>query len=152
MTLENIITLMDLVSNPDQQINITINAPVNNSPIIIYGRDARVIQANAGVELSQILEPKISEEDGQFILFTQLNKNLKTKSGNKAIAPNISPSQRDVIFASEEVKKEVLLIRESNPLLIGFQVDLEIIQVEGKPDLYKVLNIRGTLDAPPENE
>ncbi len=147
LMMEHMIAIMDMAAKPTSHVEISITGN-NYAPIIVNTGEAKTIQANANQELEEILAPTSFPIDNQFVLFTQLTRNLTSKSGTKGIINEISPSQRDITFISPDVKKDILQLKESNPLLIGFMAEVEVVKVTGKPDRYNILKINGEVSAP----
>ncbi len=67
-------------------------------------------------------------------------------AGNRAIIPAISPSIRDAMFASEEVKNQVLKLKNDNPFSHGFIAEIEVIQIANRAATYKIIRVLGQLN------
>jgi hypothetical protein len=65
--------------------------------------------------------------------------------GDKGIIEEISPMPTRLLFASEDVKKQIIGQPE-NPFQKLFLVDVEAKATEGKVRLYRVFAVKDVLD------
>lgn len=152
-TLANMIAIAAMNQTPTTQINLTVQGNVNihDSNIQINHGDANTMSINAKRELDILLTPDTQSQGSQTIIFETLNNAAKSLAGNRAIIPAISPSIRDAIFASEDVKNQVLKLKNDNPFSHGFIAEIEVIQVVNRPDSYRITRVMGQLnDGHPE--
>lgn len=147
-TLVNMIAFLAANQTPTTQINLTVEGNVNiqDSNIQINHGDANTMTVNAKQELDILLAPAIQPQGSQTVIFVMLNNAVKSLAGNRAIIPEISPSIREATFASQDVKNQVLKLKDDNPFSHGFIAEIEVIEVLGKPDVYRITNVLKQLE------
>jgi hypothetical protein len=67
------------------------------------------------------------------------------KPGDRAIIPRIYPRPVKVQFANDTVKIE-MIDRPDNPFRLFYIVNVDVTEIEGKPVLYRILDVKGTME------
>lgn len=115
-----------------------------NVSIFLDSKDARKIHAKAQ-ELKNIKPtPDSNIKEQALLVFTQTNGSTKNINSDKGVIESITKGAVKVRFASDELKKSMLL--EQHPYKVAYIVDVEIETVDNKPRLYKVLKFHECID------
>jgi hypothetical protein len=146
--LINMIAIMTANQKQGDTLHLEFHDKVNIKAenIIVNHKDASIVINNARRELDALQAPQTQVQNNQIVVFTQLNSHAKSDGGNLAIVPSVSTSLRNTTFASHEIRNAVLQHRNLNPFAQAFVADIEVVSVEGKPDVYKVLHVHRSLD------
>ena len=102
------------------------------------------IQNNAHRVLGPPLPTSQIYQD-QILSLYQVRDDRSAKAGDKGIIEEISPLPANLIFASEDVKKQIIEQPE-NPFKKFFLVDVEAKSAEGKVRLYRVFAVKDVLN------
>jgi len=70
---------------------------------------------------------------------------VSAKVGDRGIIESISPRPVKLIFASEEVKRQIVE-HPDNPFQKLFLVDVEAKATEGKVRLYRIFTVKDVLE------
>jgi hypothetical protein len=65
--------------------------------------------------------------------------------GDRGVIETISPKPMKLAFSSDEVKRKIV-DQEDNPFLKAFLVDAEVKTADGKPKLYRILDVKDVMD------
>lgn len=132
--------IVNVVSSPNSNINISINNYYNGSNFSLDYEQASLIKKNIPLYTSnsqENLEYKNSEViSNALIYFVQTN--IKSEKANIAICEKVSKRPIKTIFDNDEIKKEIL----ENPYNDNFIVDIEVQYRENKPALYTILKLK----------
>lgn len=107
------------------------------------------VEANAiQNKVDQYLGPKLPAEQimaDKLMVLEQVKNNPSSKSGDRGVIEAISPKAVKLQFVSEEVKRKVLELKE-NPLQSVFLVDVDVRSIDGKPMLYRILDVKDIIE------
>jgi hypothetical protein len=140
------ISIMEPVAKDSaSQLNITVAGDMH----VHYGfnydsQQANAIQNNARRLLGPPLPTSQIYRD-QILSLYQVRDDRSGKAGDKGIIEEISPVPANLIFASEEVKKQIIEQPE-NPFKKFFLVDVQAKSAEGKVRLYQIFAVKDVLD------
>jgi hypothetical protein len=81
----------------------------------------------------------------QLLSLFQVRGDVSAKVGDRGIIESISPHPAKLLFASEEVKRQIVE-HPDNPFQKLFLVDVEAKATEGKIRLYRILTVKDVLD------
>jgi len=112
----------------------------------IGSRDANAIQNGVRRFLGPDL-PASEIRQNQLMVLDQVKNVASSKTGDRAIIEAIWPRAVKLQFLSETAKAQVLTL-ESNPFQKVFIVDLEVHSIGGRPALYRVIEVKDTIDKP----
>lgn len=147
--LQNVVDIMEPVAK-DSASQININVHVEGNLVLNFTSDsvqANAIQNAARRELSALVEPVTGIHDGVVLYFYQARNDPKSHAGDRAVIESISPVAVKTIFRTEEVKARALRTHE-NPFLHAYLVDVAVETVDGRPVVYRVLDVREPLPLP----
>lgn len=115
-----------------------------NVSIFIDSNEARKIHAKAQEIKNFKPTPDSNIKEQVLLFFTQTNGSTKNINSDKGVIESISKGSVKVRFASNELKRSMLL--EQHPYKVAYIVDVEIETVDNKPRLYKVLKFHEYID------
>jgi hypothetical protein len=107
-------------------------------------QQANAVQNSARRFLGQTLPTNEVHHD-QLLSLYQVRGDVASKVGDRGVIEAISPHSVKLIFASEEVKRQIVETHE-NPFQKIFLVDVEAKATEGKVRLYRILAVKDVLD------
>lgn len=126
------------------QMNIVLNGDVHlHHHITIDSVQANAIQ-NAAARYGLKKLPSAIIAPDQLLVLEQVKNSAKSGSGDRGIIEAISPRPVKLQFASEDIKRQILNLYE-NPFQLIFQVDIEVRSVDGKPAMYRILQVIDTI-------
>lgn len=119
----------------------------NNSPITIYqigSLEANAAQNGIGraVTEQRLLQPGGYHENVVFY-WHQLRNQPESGAGESGVIESLGQLPVKVGFASEAVKTQLAFMKDRNPMLIGFIVDVQVETVQGRPALYNITQVKG---------
>lgn len=111
--------------------------------------DANAAQNSVKRELGLLAEPSTGIHRNVVFYWYQARNDASSQAGDKVIIESIYPFPVKAIFDSELVKSKVVWCNE-NPLTSGYLVDVSVETIQGKPVLYKILDIHSRIAYPPQ--
>ena len=105
---------------------------------------ANAIQNSARRFLGETV-PKNEIHQDEILSLFQVRGDASAKVGDRGIIESISPRPVKLIFASEEVKRQII-DQPENPFQKLFLVDVEAKATEGKVRLYRIFAVKEVLD------
>lgn len=114
--------------------------------IHLESRDANAVQNGIRRFLGPDL-PALKIERDQLMVLEQVKNVPSSKTGDRAIIESIWPRAVKLQFLSDDAKRRVLALEE-NPFQKVFIVDVEVHSVGGKPALYRVIEVKDTIEKP----
>lgn len=130
------------------QINFstTINGNVNFN-FNLNSTESNAFQNIAKRELDFLKIPEQQDDKFEKVVMTwfQARGNIKSKSGNKGVIEELNKKELNIIFEDDNVK-EKMLHSDINPFTTAFVVDVKIINVNGKPTIYKIIHLHEYFD------
>jgi hypothetical protein len=126
------------------QLNIAITGDVHiHTSISLNSLEANAVQNSAARYVGPRL-PASQFMGDQLLTLEQVKNSTKASSADRGIIEAISSRPVKLQFSSEETKRQVLDLHE-NPFQQIFQVNVEVRSVEGKPAVYRVLEVLDTI-------
>lgn len=129
------------------QLNISVmdGGTVNiHQTIHMTSLDANAMQNGARRFLGPALPSNYVAVD-QLMVLEQVKNSAKAKTGDRGIIEAITERPVKLRFLGEEAKRKVLELDHENPLQCAFLVDVEVRSVEGKPMLYRILEVKDVI-------
>lgn len=127
------------------QLNVTVARDMHVHQHYHYDlQQANAIQNNAHRLLGPPLPTSQIYQD-QILSLYQVRDDRSGKAGDKGIIEEISPLPANLIFASEDVKKQIIEQPE-NPFKKFFLVDVKAKSAEGRVRLYQIFAVKDVLD------
>lgn len=102
-------------------------------------------QINKEIERLKSIAPRSEDYHGVLMIIDQMRGDITKDSGNKAQIDAISKRKYPVVFATDELKKQILDI-ESNPTKKAFYVDASVQTINDKIAAYKILALHDIID------
>lgn len=110
------------------------------------------LQANAVQNaVARFVGPRLPSNQfasDQLLILEQVKNSATAKSGDRGVIEQISSRPVRLQFSSEQVKRQILELT-NNPFQQIFQVNVEVRSVEGKPAMYRIIEV---LDVFPKSE
>ncbi|MBP7231359.1 MAG: hypothetical protein KBA28_05450, partial [Syntrophaceae bacterium] len=134
----------------DKASQVNINTVVNGNISYVFGLnsiDANAVQNAARREIELLAEPITGTYRNVVFYWYQARNDAASQFGDKVIIESISPSPVKAIFDSEKVKGKAVWCEE-NPLTSGYIADVSIETIQGKPVLYKILDVHERIEYP----
>ena len=125
-------------------INVSEGGVVHINNVTINSTEANAIQNKVANYIAPKLPAQMIMFD-QLLVLEQVKNSLSSKSGDRGIIETINPRAVKLQFVSEDVKRKVLDLKE-NPLQCVFLVDVDVRSVEGKPMLYRILEVKDIIE------
>lgn len=145
----NIIDFFEPVAR-DSSSNLTIqvNGPVHiqTATFNYNSQQANAVQNTAKRYLGPTL-PGTQTRPDEVLVLHQVRGVATAKAGDKGIIESLTKQPIKLVFASDKIKKEILDLPE-NPFQQAFLVDVDVKTVDGKPALYKILNLKDSFEKP----
>ena len=93
-------------------------------------------------ELDFLKLPELQDDYFEKVVMTwfQARGNIKSKSGNKGFIEELHKKEMNVIVEDDNVK-EKMLHSDTNPFTTAFEVDAKILNVNGRPAIYKITKL-----------
>lgn len=130
------------------QLNVSITGDVHvHRHFYIDSLQANAVQNAVGRFVGPRLPANQFVAD-QLLTLEQVKNSATSKSGDRGIIEALSSRPVKLQFASEQVKRQILELTE-NPFQQIFQVNVEVRSIEGKPAMYRVIEV---LDVFPKGE
>jgi hypothetical protein len=114
----------------------------------INGIEANAVQNGVNRFLGPRL-PSTKVLPDQLMILEQVKNSASAKSGDRGIIEAVYPKPVRLQFSSEESKRRVLDLQE-NPLQCIFQVNVEVRSVEGRPALYRIIDVTEVIHREPD--
>ena len=134
-----------IAKDSSSQLNVTVGRDMHVHQHYHYdSQQANAIQNSARRFLGPPLPTSQLYQD-QILSLYQVRDDRSGKAGDKGIIEEISPLPANLIFASEDVKKQIIEQPE-NPFKKLFLVDVQAKAAEGKVRLYQVFAVKEVLD------
>jgi len=144
--LENLSNIIEPVAKDNgSQINISTVNITEPIYISINSQESNAIQ-NAITRFTGDLKKPISSIHEKVVLYWyQARNDVKAKTGDKAIVESISKKPVKAICMNESIKAKMLRDSE-NPFTHSYIVDLTVETVQGRPALYRILDVHEILE------
>lgn len=121
---------------------------INNSKVIMNGVSIGFVDSNSVQnQIDKEIESRKSAEstDGIYrkvlMQIYQVRKTAESNVGNKAIIDHIFVGKRLPVWFETDDLKSTILYSDYNPTRTGFVVDVEVMTIDGKPKVYKVVRL-----------
>jgi hypothetical protein len=143
---ENLTAVLEPVAK-DKDGVISINSTFeNHAPVTIQINylEANAIQNAGRRAIEHLRAPSTGFHEKVLLYWYQARNDKKSQKGDRAIIESISPTPAKTIFVSEGVKGKMLL-GANNPFKRAFIVDVAVETIDGKPALYKILDVHDSM-------
>ena len=140
---ENLANILEpIAKDSGSQLNIGAINVNTTAPIYLnYGSiEANAIQNAARRELDALKEPSTGIHGKVLLYWYQARNDPKSKSGDKAIIESLHAGPVKAIFVNESIKAKLLTASE-NPFTMAYVVDVAVETINGKPALYRILEM-----------
>ncbi|MCX5815689.1 MAG: hypothetical protein NTX75_05525 [Proteobacteria bacterium] len=147
---ENLSAFVEPIAKDNaSQINCQtiINGDVNVY-LDINSLEANAAQNIAKREISLLREPIIGIKEKTLLYWYQARNDPKSQVGDKAIIESIQTNPTKTIFRNDNIKSQ--MIYGENPFKSAYIVDVQVETIQGKPVVYKILDIHERIDRSPE--
>jgi hypothetical protein len=114
-----------------QTVNVTLQ---------LNSLEANAIQNKLGVELLALKEPDHSTKEKEVFYWHVAKGDIQSQTGDRGIIESITTKDLKVIFDKPEIKDKMLNI-DGNPFHFAYVVDVKVETIEGKPAVYKIINV-----------
>lgn len=147
-TLQNIHSIVEPIAKDNGSqlnigaINITGEVTLN---LTVSSLDANAIQNSVRRHIEAMKEPATGIHEQVVMYWAQARNQTDNKSGDKARIESIHKGDVKVRFANDKLK-ETMLHATPFPFSRSFVVDVAVETREGRPVLYKVLELHETID------
>lgn len=81
----------------------------------------------------------------QVIYWYQVRDDRAAKPGDQGVIERLWKKPVKVRFASDDVKRE-MIDKPANPFKKLYIVDVDVTEIQGRPVLYRVLEVKDTID------
>lgn len=105
--------------------------------------EANAIQNKLGFELAALKEPDHSTKEKEVFYWHVAKGDVQSQTGDRGIIESITPKDLKVIFDKPDIKNQMLNI-EGNPFHLAYVVDVKVETIEGRPAVYKIMNLHET--------
>ena len=149
-TLQNLSTIVEPVAK-DQSSQMNIGAVNVQGDLVLTlnlsSVDANAVQNAIRRELDSMKEPVTGIHEKVLMYWAQARNQPDSKSGDKGRIESIHKGDVKVVFANDRLKTK-MLYESAFPFSHAYVVDVSVETIEGRPALYKVLEVH---DALPRN-
>jgi hypothetical protein len=105
--------------------------------------ESNAIQNRLGIELASLKEPDHSTKEKEIFYWHVAKGDVQSQTGDRGIIEAIAPKDLKVIFDKPELKDKMLNI-DQNPFHLAYVVDVKVETIEGRPAVYKIMNVHET--------
>lgn len=146
---KNIIDFLEPVARDSgSNIAIQFNAPIHVEHLTLHidSQQANAIQNRA----KRLVEPALplnQTHPDELLVLHQVRGVPSSRAGDLGIIESISSRPVRLVFSSDDLKRAIIELPE-NPFQQAYLVDVEVRTVDGKPALYKILNLKDSIDRP----
>ena len=144
--LENLSNIIEPVAKDNgSQINIStvnIEGPIY---ISISSQESNAIQNTITRFTGDLKKPVSTIHEKVLLYWYQARNDIKAKTGDKAIVESISKKPVKAICMNESIKAKMLRDSE-NPFTHSYIVDLTVETIQGRPTLYRILDVHEILE------
>lgn len=142
--------LSDLVEPAARDPGSSINIKAARGAIVIINSRITSTEANAGQNLlrrhiDHIQVPTTGIHRDQVLYWYQVRHDLAAKPGDKAVIERIYDKPVRVRITSDEIKR-TMIDDPANPFKRFYLVDVDVTESEGRPVLYKILEVKDSFD------
>lgn len=142
---QNLSNIVEPVAKDNgSQINIQGDATFN---INITSEMANAIQNSARRHIEALREPLVGFHDKVVLYWYQARNDPRSDKGDRGIIESLWPNPVKVEFANQTIKSG-LLQDSDNPFQFGYLVDVSVETVQGRPVVYKVLQLHSKVEIP----
>lgn len=146
--LENLSKIIEPIAK-DRGAQIVFNAQFNAQTINfnLNSMEANAVQNAARREIEKLRKPLTGVHEKVVLHWYQARNDRTSNRGDRAIIESIHAGPVKAIFVSESIKGKMLLTAE-NPFKKAFLADVSVETVDGKPVLYRILDIHQSFPKP----
>ena len=112
--------------------------------------EANAAQNNIRREIEAFREPETRVHHKVVLHWHQARRDADSHVGDRAIIESIAPHPVKTIFDQDKTKAEMIL-GHPNPFRSAYIVDVFVDTINGRPALYKIIEVHDRLDDIPEH-
>jgi hypothetical protein len=149
---QNFAGFLDPVAK-DNASQLNINTVINGNPTLVFtlsSIDANAAQNMAKREIGLLSDPLTGIHKNVVLYWYQVKKDWLSQTGDRVTIESIYPHPVKVIFDNEEAKSSIIMGKD-NLFTSGYLADVAVETINGKPVLYKILNIHSRIEYPPQS-
>jgi len=110
-------------------------------------QEANAIQNSVKRYLGNAKLPANERRTDEIMTLQQVRFDGSLRTGDRGVIETVSQKPVKVVFATPEAKRRIL-DEPKNPGQMAFLVDVEVRAIEGKPALYRVLEVKDSFERP----
>lgn len=139
---------LSTILNPvakDKGSQFNLSTTVNGNVVLNFNMNSNETNAIQNIFEKEIKKLKLPESNGDteervVLTFFQARSDISSKVGNKGIIEAISNKPMNIVFDTSELKAEILH-SDLNPLKTAYLVDMKVETINGKPSIYRILQL-----------
>lgn len=128
----------------DAGAQMFFNATFNNFAVVVYqlsSLEANAAQNSIRRELDNIKETVAGFHDKVVFYWHTIRNAQDVSTGEKGVIESINSMPVKVTFLNDALKNEIAFMKDYNPMLSGFVVDVQVETIQDRPVLYKILKV-----------
>lgn len=142
--------LSDLVEPAAKDPGSIINITATEGAIIVLNSSINSTEANAGQNLlrrhiDHIAMPTTGIHHDQVLYWYQVRHDHAAKPGDKAVIERIYDKPVKVRITSDEIKR-TMIDDPANPFKRLYVVDVDVTESQGRPALYRILEVKDSFE------
>lgn len=148
-TYENLSCFVEPVAKDNgSQVNVSTVINGNVSLHLHLGSvEANAVQNAARHEMASAKTSVTGLHEQVVLYLYQARNDAKSSAGDRAVIESIHPGPVKLVF-NEDGQKAAILAASDNPFQHAYLVDVMVETIGGRPVLYKVVQLRDTMDRP----
>lgn len=132
----------------DPGSSIQINA--THGGIVVVGGRITSLEANAGQNILRRYIDNVALaitgiHRDQVLYWYQMRDDRAAKPGDKGVIERLWKNPVKVRITSDDIKRE-MIDKQDNPFRKFYVVDVDVTEVQGRPVLYRILEVKDTFD------
>jgi hypothetical protein len=142
--------LSDIIEPAAKDVGSSIHITAGQGAVIMVNSSINSTEANAGQNvlrryIDHIPVPTTGVHHDQVLYWYQMRHDHATKPGDKAVIERIWNKPVKVRITSDEIKRR-MLDDEDNPFRKFYVVDVDVTESQGRPVLYRILDVKDSFD------
>lgn len=142
--------ISDIIEPAAKDQGSQINITAGDGAVILVNTSLTSTEANAGQNvlrrhIEHIPLPTTGIHHDQVLYWYQMRHDHAAKPGDKALIERIWNKPVKVRITSDAIKRR-MLEDENNPFKKFYVVDVDVTESQGKPVLYKILDVKESFD------
>lgn len=145
--LENLSAIVGPIAK-DSAAQFNVSTTINGNVTLnlsMSSLDANAAQNAARREIATMTEPIRGIQNQTLLYLWQARNDTQSSTGDKGVIESLYSGPVKLVFRDESVKAKLLHSTE-NPFTSSYVVDVVVETINGKPTLYRVLEVHDTLE------